>query len=66
MEILAYYSGLRRSELQTRLLKDIYYVGDRKFVIDVNKEGFKKAKLDTNLKNRKAIRRFNIYSLKHD
>ncbi|MAC84777.1 MAG: hypothetical protein CL624_11660 [Arcobacter sp.] len=58
--ILAYYSGLRKSELQTRLLKDFYYVGDKKFVIDVNAVGFRKSKLDTRLKNRNARRRVEI------
>ena len=58
--ILAYYSGLRKSELQTRLLKDIYYIKDQTFVIDVNKEGFRKSKLGTNLKNKNAKRRVEI------
>lgn len=55
--ILAFYSGLRKSELQTRLAKDITYIKDNTFQLYVTAEGFRKSKLDKSLKNRNAKRR---------
>ena len=70
--ILLYHTGLRKTELYTRMIKDIYYVGERKFSIDVNKIGVNKInkKLNENkysLKNRNAVRRveFEIQNTKH-
>ncbi|RLA82328.1 MAG: hypothetical protein DRG78_07500 [Epsilonproteobacteria bacterium] len=37
--LLMYYSGLRETELRTRLVKDVYIIGN-KLIIDVNKAGF--------------------------
>lgn len=55
--LLAFYSGLRKNELRTRLLRDIYYDGDRIY-IDVNEKGLKKEKLK--LKNKNAKRRVEL------
>jgi len=52
--LLARYSGLRKNELRSRLIKDIYVYGNE-LCIDVNKEGLKK--LDLNLKTFSAKRR---------
>lgn len=55
--ILAFYTGLRKSELQTRLVRDFSYLGNNSFQFYVNKEGFRKSKLDSSLKNANAKRR---------
>lgn len=55
--ILCFHTGLRKSELQTRLVKDFYYVENKTFIIDVNAEGFRKSKLNKKLKNKNARRR---------
>lgn len=52
--ILAFYFGLRRGELRSRLISDIY-LSSGKLCIDVNKNGAKKCKI--NLKTSNAIRR---------
>jgi integrase len=52
--LLARYSGLRKSELRSRLIKDIY-VYDNELCIDVNSEGLRK--LDLKLKTVSAKRR---------
>ena len=45
--IILYYSGLRKNELRTRLLKDIIQVAKDEYVIYVNNKGFSEvAKLD--------------------
>lgn len=55
--ILIFYTGLRKSELQTRLVKDFTYIKDSTFQLYVTAEGFRKSKLDKSLKNRNAKRR---------
>jgi len=52
--LMARYSGLRKSELRSRLVKDIYIYDDILY-IDVNSEGLKK--LDMSLKTDSAKRR---------
>lgn len=52
--LMARYTGLRKSELRSRLLKDVYVYGN-KLCIDVNLEGLKK--LDLRLKTSSAKRR---------
>lgn len=52
--LMARYTGLRKSELRSRLMQDIYIYEDELFV-DVNKEGLKK--LDLTLKTHSAERR---------
>lgn len=37
--ILLYYTGLRKNELTSRLARDISYINDKTFVIDVNRNG---------------------------
>jgi integrase len=54
LAVLAFYTGLRKGELRSRLLSDIY-LDNGKICIDVNKVGTKKCKLD--LKTDNAIRR---------
>jgi len=55
--LLAFYSGLRKNELRTRLLKDIYF-DNNKIYIDVNSQGLKKVGLK--LKNKNAKRRVEL------
>ena len=57
MILLAFYSGLRKNELRTRLLKDIYF-DNNKIYIDVNSQGLKKVGLK--LKNKNAKRRVEL------
>lgn len=52
--LMARYTGLRKNELRTRLMKDIYIYGNE-LCIDVNSEGLKK--LDMKLKTSSAKRR---------
>ncbi|MDB2562862.1 tyrosine-type recombinase/integrase [Sulfurimonas sp.] len=52
--ILAFYTGLRKSELRSRLLEDISIYGN-KIYIDVNSDGLKR--LDLKLKTSNAKRR---------
>jgi len=52
--LMARYTGLRKNELRTRLMKDIYIYGNE-LCIDVNSEGLKK--LDMKLKTLSAKRR---------
>jgi len=52
--LMARYTGLRKSELRSRLMKDIYIYGNE-LCIDVNSEGLRK--LDLRLKTGSAKRR---------
>ena len=52
--LMARYSGLRKSELRSRLIKDVY-IYDNKLCIDVNSEGLRK--LDLKLKTVSSKRR---------
>jgi len=71
--ILLFYTGLRKNELTSRLVRDIDYYGDNTFEIDVNKDGIDKInkylkKGDAvSLKSRNAKRKivFNISNVKH-
>ncbi|MCT7523160.1 hypothetical protein N5T57_09510 [Aliarcobacter cryaerophilus] len=70
--ILAYYTGLRKGELYSRFLKDMYYVEDKKFYISVNNKGVKLINKKNNssivsLKNHNAKRdfEFEISNSKH-
>ena len=56
--LLAFYSGLRKNELRSRLIDDVSLFGN-KLVIDVNYEGLSKIKLK--LKTRSAKRRVEVY-----
>ncbi len=49
---LAFYTGLRKNELRSRLHKDIYLYGN-KLYIDVNKDGMKKLNLKMKTSNSK-------------
>lgn len=49
--ILLYYTGLRKTELRTRLLKDLIQINKNTFTIDVNINGFKKTMKSTKEKN---------------
>ncbi len=48
--LIAFYSGLRRQELRTRLMNDIFVIGDE-IVIDVNTDGMDKLGLDLKTRN---------------
>ena len=71
--ILLYYSGLRKTELRTRLVIDIKRIGSsNEFTIDVNSEGFKEAaassresELKMKTLNAKRRVRFSITNKKH-
>lgn len=70
--ILLYYTGLRKEELRTRLLKDIDKMNDNEFTIDVNSDGYKATMKSTNeselkLKTINAKRRvrFKVTNEKH-
>ncbi len=52
--LIGFYTGLRKSELRSRLLSDLYIYGN-KLCTDVNKKGLKK--LDLRLKTSNAKRR---------
>ncbi len=54
MILIGFYTGIRKNELRSRLLKDIY-IYDNILYVDVNKEGLKK--LGLNLKTTNAKRR---------
>lgn len=56
--LLAFYSGLRKNELRTRLLDDVTLF-DNKLVIDVNYKGL--AKINLKLKTRSAKRRVEVF-----
>lgn len=62
--LLGFYTGLRKTELRSRLLSD-FYIYDNKLCIDVNKDGLKK--INNNLKTKNSKRRvcFNIADEKH-
>ena len=70
--IIAYYSGLRKGELFSRLFKDFSYIGDNKFNIDVDRKGINIinkyiGKKIVSLKNSNAKRafEFEITNTKH-
>ena len=50
--ILAFYTGLRKSELRSRLLKDVSIYGD-KIYVDVNTDGLKRLSLKLKTSNAK-------------
>lgn len=61
--ILAYYTGLRKAELYSRLSIDLRYIGNNKFQISVNRKGInlinkKEGKKIVSLKNSNAKRAF--------
>lgn len=61
--IIAYYSGLRRSELYSRETRDFFYLDGKNFYISINKNGIKRIKsynqnISISLKNSNAIRAF--------
>ena len=56
--LLAYYSGLRKNELRTRLLEDVSLF-DNKLVIDVNYKGL--SKINLKLKTRSSKRRVEVF-----
>ncbi len=56
--LLSFYFGLRKSELHTRLFRDIRF-GDRKKELYVNAKGFKKLEIK-NLKTKNARRRVEV------
>ncbi len=61
--IIAYYSGLRKSELYSREIRDLSYIDGKKFYINVNKNGIKRIKnynkdIPVSLKNSNAVRAF--------
>jgi len=55
--LLAFYSGLRKTELRTRLIKDIYIL-NKQIYLDVNKRGMKP--LGINLKTDNSKRRVEL------
>lgn len=58
MVLLAFYSGLRKTELRTRRLQDVYFT-EEKIYIDVNRDGMKN--LDLNLKTKSSLRRVEVF-----
>ncbi|MCT7528492.1 site-specific integrase [Aliarcobacter cryaerophilus] len=56
--LLAFYSGLRKNELRSRLLDDVTLF-DNKLVIDVNYKGL--SKINLKLKTRSAKRRVEVF-----
>ena len=58
MVLLAFYSGLRKTELRTRRLQDVYFTKE-KIYIDVNRDGMKN--LGLNLKTDSSLRRVEVY-----
>ncbi len=52
--LIGFYTGLRKSELRSRLLSDVYIYGN-KLCVDVNKDGLKK--IDKKLKTKNSKRR---------
>lgn len=56
--ILAFYSGMRKNELRTRLVSDLHFFDDCAY-IDVNNEGLRKEKLK--LKTNSSKRRIKIH-----
>lgn len=56
--LLGFYTGLRKNELRSRLLKDIYLF-DNKLCIDVNKKGLTLLKMK--LKTKSAKRRVEVF-----
>ncbi len=62
--LLGFYTGLRKTELRSRLMNDFYIYGD-KLCIDINKDGLKK--IGKSLKTTNSKRRvcFNISNKKH-
>lgn len=58
MVIFAFYSGLRKTELRTRRLQDVYFTKE-KIYIDVNGDGMKN--LGLNLKTDSSLRRVEVF-----
>ena len=63
--LLLFYTGLRKTELRTRLSKDIYFLDEETLVIDVNSQGFRETMKSTNekelkLKSNNAKRRVKV------
>jgi integrase len=61
--IISYYSGLRKSELYSREVRDFSYIDGKKFYINVNKNGLRRIKKHNknnpvSLKNNNSIRAF--------
>ena len=54
MLLIAFYSGVRKNELRTRQLKDLYFI-DNKIYIDVNSIGMRN--LGLHLKTKNSLRR---------
>lgn len=59
MVILAYFTGMRKNELRTRLLADLYIFDDKLF-IDVNNKGLRKQKLKLKRPSSKRRIRFEV------
>jgi integrase len=62
--LLGFYTGLRKTELRSRLLSDFYIYGD-KLCMDVNKDGLKKIGKSLKTKNSKRRVCFSISDAKH-
>ena len=62
--LLGFYSGLRKTELRSRLLSDFYIYGD-KLCIDVNKDGLKKISKSLKTKNSKRRVCFSVSDENH-
>jgi len=62
--LLGFYTGLRKTELRSRLLSDFYIYGD-KLCMDVNKDGLKKIGKSLKTKNSKRRVCFNILDENH-
>ena len=63
--LLLFYTGLRKTELRTRLSKDIYFLDEETLVIDVNSQGFRETMKSTGekelkLKSNNAKRRVKV------
>ncbi len=70
--ILLYYSGLRKTELRTRLLEDISIINGSTFIIDINSNGFRETmkstdEIELSLKSVNSKRRikFEIINANH-
>ncbi len=62
--LCGFYFGLRRNELRTRLIEDIYYYDDTVY-IDVNEKGLKKEKLTLKTSSAKRRVKSKIKNKKH-
>jgi len=59
MIILAYYTGMRKNELRTRLLADLY-IFEHELYVDVNNKGLRKQKLKLKRPSSKRRIRFEV------